>query len=105
MKTISKINPVSAGTVSAVITMAVMLFVFVPIFLLVGFSGLISESDLGIFGGSIVMIFIVPLFYGAFSFIIGLVSAFVYNATYKFHGGIKLAFADNPEAISEIGKS
>ncbi len=104
MNTIKKINPISLATVSAVITMAIMLFVFVPIFLLLGLSGLISENDWGIFGGNIALVFIVPLFYSGISFLVSLVSAFIYNSTFRFHQGIKIEFEEQ-ETISKIGQS
>ncbi len=102
MKTIKTINPIQAGKVTAVITFAILLFVFVPMVLLFGISGAFASDSFGIFGGSLLFVIIVPFLYAGVSFISGMLGAFIYNATYKWHNGIQIEFAE--EEISEIGK-
>ncbi len=108
MKTIERIDPVSAGKVYAVVIILVFYIVFVPFLLLFGMSaafGDIPGMQFSGFMGVIMLLIVIPFFYAIFGFIIGLLSAFIYNVTYRFHGGIKIKFAkSNGENITEIGR-
>jgi len=105
-KRIKKINPLQAGKVSAVIAVLLILIIFVPILLLfsaVGFGG--NQSAFGsLMGGSIIaVIILMPIMYGIFAFLIGIFYAFIYNVTYRFHGGLEMEYDDMDDEINRIG--
>jgi uncharacterized membrane protein len=104
---IKKINPVQAGKVSAVIAVLLILIIFVPFLLLfsaTGFGG--NQSSFGglAMGGSIVaMVILMPILYGIFAFLFGMFYAFLYNVTYRFHGGLEMEYDDMDDEINRIG--
>lgn len=96
MRTLKSIDPIQLGKVYAVIYFIIMLVVFVPFILIFSVIGAGAGSDHGLsglafgLGGGIFMAILVPFFYGIIAFIIGVLSAWIYNVTYKYHGGIKV---------------
>ncbi len=106
-KTIKSINPVSAATVAAVLTLATMFAVFLPLGLIFSITGLSNFSNISggleVFGGGIVLFFIMPFFYAGIVFLMTLISAFIYNVTFRFHKGYKIEFLENDEDITQIG--
>lgn len=106
-KRIKKINPLQAGKVSAVIAVLLILIIFVPVILLVSAIGIGSnQSSFGglAMGGSILaMVIFMPVIYGIFAFLFGMFYAFIYNVTYRFHGGLEMEYDDMDDEISRIG--
>ena len=106
-KRIKKINPVQAGKVAAVIAVLLILIVFVPFMLLFSAMGIgNSASSFGglAMGGSIlVMAILMPILYGIFAFLFGMFYAFIYNVTYRFHGGLEMEYDDMDDEINRIG--
>ena len=105
-KRIKKINPLQAGKVSAVIAVLLILIIFVPIMLLIsaaGFGG--NQSAFGplMGGGIIAIVILMPIIYGIFAFLIGIFYAFIYNVTYRFHGGLEMEYDDMDDEINRIG--
>lgn len=108
VKRIRKINPVQAGKVSAVVAILLILIFIVPIMLIVSAVGFgAADSSFGGFamGGSILaVVIIMPIIYGIFAFLVGMLYAFIYNITYRFHGGMELEYDDMDDEINRIGK-
>ena len=106
-KRIKKINPVQAGKVSAVIAVLLILIIFVPILLLVSAVGIGSNQPsfggLVMGGGIIAMVIFMPIIYGIFAFLFGMFYAFIYNVTYRFHGGLEMEYDDMDDEINRIG--
>lgn len=95
---IRRINPISAAKVQGVLGAAIGLLIGACISLVaVAFGGLAaSQSDEAIGAGMFGMllgagaIIVMPIFYGIFGFIGGLIWAFLYNLAAKFTGGIEI---------------
>lgn len=105
-KRIRRIDPMQSGKVTAIVSIALMLIIFVPIMLLFSLIGLGSgSSSVGgaMLGGGLFMIILMPLIYGFFGFILGILYAVVYNFTYKYHGGLQLEYDDLDNDVDRIG--
>ena len=106
-KRIKKINPVQAGKVSAVIAVLLILIIFVPIMLLFSAVGFSSDQSsfggLAMGGGILAMVILMPIIYGIFAFLFGMFYAFIYNVTYRFHGGLEMEYDDMDDEINRIG--
>ena len=97
--------------------LALIMFIFAAIAgLIFGIILLLAPAPAGgaggpeIFGGFIgiiVMMIFGPLFYGAFGFIMGALSAFFYNIIAKWTGGIELEFMDRETSMrpEQLGNS
>lgn len=92
---LKRVDPVKYATISAILTMALMLIIFVPFMLFFSAIGIATE-DLGVgaafFGGGIIMIVIVPLIYGVLVFIITLLITALMNFILKKTGGLDIDF-------------
>lgn len=93
---IRRIGVLSVAKISAAIYAAIGLIfgLFVSLFSMLGVAASMGGGmhDAGMLGalfgvGAIVMM---PLFYGAMGFIIGVISAFIYNLAAGFVGGIEI---------------
>jgi hypothetical protein len=104
-KRIRRIDPMQSGKVTAIVSIALMLIIFVPILLLFSLIGMGSSSSLGglILGGGLFMVILMPLIYGFFGFILGILYAVVYNFTYRYHGGLQLEYDDMDSDVDRIG--
>jgi len=104
---LKRIDPVKYATISAFITVLLMLIIFVPIMLLFSVAGL-GASDFGsgaaIFGGGIIAIIFVPILYGVLVFIVTLIAAYIMNFALKKTGGLEVDFEKTGLDISFIGK-
>jgi hypothetical protein len=105
---IKKINPIQAGKVAAMIAVVLILIIVVPIMLLVSAVGLGSDNPAFgmVMGGGISIIAIVifvPVVYGLFAFLFGMLYAFIYNITFRFHGGLEMEYDDMDDEINNIG--
>lgn len=94
-KELKRIGPLSVGIIYAVI-LAVVGFIL-GVFIAVGSMNGVVAADpelapLARFGPLAVII--LPLFYGVFGFIAGLVIAFVYNLAAALVGGVVMTFED-----------
>lgn len=100
-RTIQHIDVLQAGKVHGVIMALVGLIIVLPFMLIFGAVSSIFGKAGGI--GVFSMLF-APILYGIIGFIIGAISAALYNVTYKFHGGVSFTFKDDEvEEISQIG--
>lgn len=86
MKTVKRFDVLQAGIVSGAISAAFSL-VMVPFLLII-----MAVSPRGA-GLGLVMIIFLPIMYGVFGFIGGIIGAFVYNICAKFVGGIRVEVA------------
>jgi hypothetical protein len=106
-KRIRKINAVQAGKVSAILSVALILIIFVPLILFVSMLGLGRDSGLsaGIFlGGGLLALIFIPIIYGGVAFVLGVLYAVIYNYTYKWHGGVELEYDDMEDVVGSIGQ-
>lgn len=95
IKTLKRIPPLQLAKVLGVIY-ALMALIFVPIFLIVAIASAFAPSQEGMpmaamgltFG--IIMSIAMPIFYGIFGFISGLIGAALYNLIAKWVGGIQV---------------
>lgn len=99
---INKLDVFQMGKVYAVVIFAALLILSLPFVFLFStvFVGLGVASGMpSVFGTStlaFVGVFIfVLLFYTIISFIFGMLFAWVYNLTYKFHGGVTFETSNN----------
>jgi len=85
-KRLTYISPLQAGIVQGVV-LGIISLIFVP-FIIIG----------GLFHGGIGTIFFIflPVVYAVMGFIMGIISAFVYNLVAKWTGGLELVFTDVP---------
>jgi hypothetical protein len=102
---IKRINPFQAGKVSAIVSVVLILIIFLPFMLFFSLAGLGSNSPVsGMFlGGGLFAIILIPLVYGFFGFIIGILYAVIYNFTYKYHGGLELEYDELSDDVNRIG--
>ena len=94
---LKRIDPVKYATISAFLTVLLMLIIFVPFALLFSLAGVGAASeDFGagaaIFGGGIFMIVFLPIIYGVLVFIITLISSMLLNFVLKKTGGLDIDF-------------
>ncbi len=66
--------------------------IFMPIFLLVGFAGMMTGGRGSVFSGvaGIVLAIFLPVLYGGMGFVMGAISALLYNLFAKWIGGIEV---------------
>ncbi|HOZ78946.1 MAG TPA: hypothetical protein PLY34_13210 [Ferruginibacter sp.] len=102
-KRIKRIDPMQSGKVTAIVSVALILIIFVPFMLLFSLIGMGTSFGGAMLGGSLFMIILLPIIYGIVGFIIGILYAVVYNFTYKYHGGLQLEYDDMDDEISRIG--
>lgn len=107
IKRLAHVAPLQCGTVLAVLYALLGLVIFVPflfLFSLIGAS-LPQQPNVPTFpavamGGSmIVMALIVPIFYGVFGFIAGVIAAFIYNLVAGWTGGLEFTTVDVPPSL------
>lgn len=106
-KRIKRIDPMQSGKVTAIISVALILIIFIPIALLFSIAGLGSRGmGFGSFlGGGIFMLILGPIFYGIIGFIMGILYAYIYNYTYRFHGGLELEYDDMDDELATFGNN
>ncbi|MGE9267956.1 MAG: hypothetical protein ACQKBY_07650 [Verrucomicrobiales bacterium] len=92
---LKSIDAIKAGIVSAALY-ALFSLIFVLIFLPFGLLGAFSGSSAGaeIFGMGLGMMIALPLMYGVFGFIGGVIAALIYNLVAKMTGGLELTFVE-----------
>lgn len=91
---IKRIDALSAGKISGIIAAAIGLIAGL-LFLLFGsmIAGLASQqegSGLLAMGGGIAGVILLPILYGVFGFIGGVIQAFIYNLAARFVGGLRI---------------
>ena len=66
--------------------------IFIPIFLLVGMAGSMAGGRSNPFGalGGLMLGILAPVCYGVMGFVLGAISAFLYNLMAKWLGGIEV---------------
>jgi hypothetical protein len=89
-RTLKRIAPLKAGIMYGV-TLAILSLIAVPFFLLFAAFApqLPSGQRVGIMAFGAGFAIMLPIIYGAVGFLIGVLSAFVYNVVAKFVGGIE----------------
>lgn len=105
---INKLDVFQMGKVYAVVIFAVLLLISLPFIFLFStvFVGLgIASGMSSVFGTSTLafvgVLLFVLLFYTIISFIFGMLFAWVYNLTYKFHGGVTFETSTNNQIIEQ----
>jgi hypothetical protein len=75
--------------------------IFMPIFLLVGFAGMMTGSREGALGavGGVVVAVLFPVIYAAMGFVGGAIGALLYNLFARWVGGIELQLQSPPAAV------
>ncbi|WP_417472784.1 hypothetical protein [Luteimonas mephitis] len=91
---IKRIDVLSAGKIAGIIAAAIGLIAGL-LFLLFGglLSGLAGQGQGGgmlAMGGGLLGVIVLPILYGVFGFIGGVVQAFIYNIAAGFVGGIRI---------------
>ena len=99
-KRLTRIAPVKAGLVLGVLY-ALLACIAVPFFMLAGFGMAAAARSTGAalpLGGFMFGIgaLFLPVIYGVFGFIGGLIAAAVYNLVAKWTGGLEFTLADAP---------
>ena len=69
-----------------------------PVFLLVGFAGMVAGGRNSAFSGAagIVLALLLPILYGGLGFVMGAISALLYNLFAKWVGGIEVRVDAEP---------
>ena len=90
---IKRIDPLSAAKIGSIIAAAIGLLAGVVFFLVSSlFGAALGQQEgggLAMFGGAMGMV-LLPILYGIFGFIGGLIQAFIYNLAAGFVGGIRI---------------
>ena len=89
---VKRIDPVSAAKIAGIFAAAFGLIAGIVFFLFGAmFSAFPSQhgAGLGLFGGFMGMITL-PIMYGVFGFLGGLIQAFIYNVAAGFVGGVRI---------------
>ena len=99
MRTIKSVGVLSVAKIMGAIY-AVMGLLFMPLFLLVGLAGSMAGGHSNPFGaiGGLFLGILAPVFYGGMGFVMGALSAFLYNVMAKWLGGIEVEVQE-PQAI------
>ena len=95
-KRLQHIAPLQLGIVLAIFYSALSV-IFIPAIILFFQFGPKAQSGAGFFPGGILFIVLLPLLYAAAGFIVGIISAAVYNLIAKWTGGIEFTVADVPQ--------
>ena len=105
---INKLDVFQMGKVYAVVIFAVLLLISLPFVFLFStvFVGLGMASGMPSFFGTSSLAFVgafffILMFYTIISFIFGMLFAWVYNLTYKFHGGVSFETSNNNQIIEQ----
>jgi len=103
---LKRVDPVKYATISAILTVSVLLIIFLPFFLLFSAIGITATESMGpaaaIFGGSIFFILFLPIIYGALVFIITLIITLLLNYILKKTGGLELNFEKSDLDIRRV---
>ena len=106
---LKRIDPVKYSIIAAVLTVVIMIIVMLPFMLIMSLAGAGAGTEsfgaLGaLFGGGIVVLFVMPIFYAVIVFIITLITTALLNFVLKKTGGLDLDFEKSGLEISQIGK-
>ena len=92
----------SVGVLSVAKILGTMYFamgiLIAPVFLIVGLIGGLANKGSNPFGPvvGVIVAFTIPVFYGGMGFVMGALSAFVYNLFAQWFGGIELELQARP---------
>ena len=88
--TIKRLGVLSVGLIHAVIGAFIGLLIGIFYGILISVAGSATQQT-GVFAGlGIAMVIVMPILYGAFSFIGGIIFAALYNLGAKWTGGVKM---------------
>jgi hypothetical protein len=87
---IKRFAPLQIGKILGVMY-AAMGLLFAPFFLAMAIFELAAPTGIATFVG-VTLAIVTPLFYGAMGFLGGVVSAWLYNVTVRFTGGMEVEF-------------
>ncbi|PIP33878.1 hypothetical protein COX69_01465 [Candidatus Falkowbacteria bacterium CG_4_10_14_0_2_um_filter_48_10] len=100
MQVLTKIKPVSFGRISAAIYLAIGLAAGLVMFFLSVAGAVFGQSPASgrtsLFIG-LVMLIILPIFYGALGFAIGWIGGLVYNLAAKWFGGLEVEIKEKED--------
>ena len=73
--------------------------IFVPFALIIALAGSVAGGQNGLFAGisGVVLAIFLPLLYGAFGFVGGLIAALLYNLVARWVGGVEVELEEQPE--------
>jgi hypothetical protein len=100
---LKRIDPVKAGIIYGALMALISLIVVIPVMLFVSAAG-VAGGEMGpIFGGGIAILF-VPILYGVFGFIFGLIGTALLNFILSKTNGLDVEFDGKDVEISQIGE-
>ena len=105
--TLKRVDPMKIAVIYGAVVALFSLIIVVPVFFLMSLAGASSglgEVGLGLFGGGIAVLF-VPVLYGVFGFIFGLICALVFNFVLSKTKGLDLDFEKAGMEISQLGNN
>ena len=90
-QTIKSVGVLSVAKILGVMYFAMGLLV-APLFLMIGLVGSLANKGSNPFGPAVgvVLAFTIPVFYGGMGFVMGALTAFVYNIFAQWLGGVEL---------------
>ena len=97
MRTIQSFGVLSAAKIMGAIYGALGL-ILMPFFILFAVIGMAAGGKPSVFGGvaGIIVAVIIPIFYGGMGFVMGALSALLYNLFAKWVGGIEVEVGTTP---------
>lgn len=106
MQKLRRVGPLSVGTTLAAIYAALGLL-FLPFFIIAGVIGALAEHTGGAEAagaGIVLAVFAVflPVFYGVFGFITGVIVGFLYNLIAGWTGGIEVELSGPPPQVLPV---
>jgi len=101
---LKRVDPVKYAVVATLTYLAIILMVFVPIFLIASAVGATQNlgGGLAILGGGIFALVFVLIFYGVIIFIVTLLAAFILNFILSKVGGLPIDFEKTNLDVSHI---
>jgi hypothetical protein len=99
MQRITSVGVLSCAKMTGVLY-GCMALLFIPFALLGGLASLATQQTNGAIGGAVIIVLgiLAPVLYGVMGFVIGAISAFIYNLIAKRLGGIEIQLEPAPAA-------
>jgi hypothetical protein len=99
MQRITSVGVLSCAKMTSVLYGCMALLV-IPFALLGGLASLATQQTNGAIGGAVIIVLgiLAPVLYGVMGFVIGAISAFIYNLIAKRLGGIEIQLEPTPAA-------
>ena len=101
--TLKRIDPVKAGVIYGALTALLALIIVLPMMLMFSAAGMAGGEFGPMFGGGFAMLF-VPIIYGIFGFLAGLIGTALLNFILSKTNGLDIEFDGKDMEISQIGE-